>query len=394
MPNYSIVDNTGQRHEVPVELTDYQEAADAGRSLSQHLNLRVPTLPEHGTAFEQCMQSAGLFIHADPVSGLRPPTMKQVLNGSVQISSGPITRNDGTDSSVSGRMLFPEIVLQTIESELNESNEDFLGGYNSMIAQTQTVTSPKVDQPIIDVTEPKKDEYRSQPIAQLAEPAALVTITLGQKSFRIPTKSIGITIADQALEATTLDLVGLAMTHQARAERIRIVEGNLAAMISGDVDFNETAIADNNATTFFDSGVTAGTISQKAWVKYLRANYRKMNITNIICDIDTALKIEGRSGRPTVQTDDPTSRRIDALFSIENLGINAPRVLLVDPAISGADTIIGLDARYAIRRVVNVNAAYSAIENYVMRRATSFRVDYGEMSQKLMGDAWSVLTIA
>jgi hypothetical protein len=128
-------------------------------------------------------------------------------------------------------------------------------------------------------------------------------------------------------------------------------------------------------------------------VKYLRANYRKMTITDIICDIDTALAIEGRSGKPTINSDDPNSPRIDALFTLQNLGISAPRILLVDTAVTGANTIVGLDRRYAIRRVVNVAASYSAIEQYVMRRATSFRVDFGEIAHKLMTDAWSKMTL-
>lgn len=398
MPKYNIVDRTGQQQEIDVEVNAYRAAGEAGVTLSQYLERKFPSAPGHGSTFEQCMQSAGLFLRNDGATGLRPPTMQEVLNGSVEFNSGPITRNDGSDNnSVTGRMLFPEIILQIIENELSESQEDFLGGYERMIAQTAFVTSPKVDQPIIDVSAPKDKEYRTQPIAQLAEPAALVTITLSEKSFRIPTKAIGIQISDQALEATTLDLVGLAMTQQARAERIRIVEGNLAAMISGDTDFSEAPIADVVTTTGLDPAGAVKLISQKAWIHFIRDNYRKMNISNIICDIDTALLIENRVGKPMIASqtagDDPQSPRIDVLFSVENLGMTPPKILLVDPVISGANTLIGLDRRYAIRRVVNVNASYSAIEQYVMRRATSFRVDYGEMSQKLMPDAWRKMTI-
>ena len=394
MPKYSIVAQDGQRTEIDVELDDYRSAGENGLSLTQWLNQKFPADEKYGSTFEQCMQSAGLFVHHDNAAGIHPPTMKQILDGSVKFNAGPITRNDGSaNNTVTGRLLFPEVILQIIQSELDSSDDDFLGGYNNMVATTAFVTSPKVDQPIIDVTAPRDGEYRSQPIAQLAEPAALITITLAEKSFRIPTKSIGLTISDQALEATTLDLVGLAMTQQARAERVRIVEEALAAMISGDTDFGESAISQTTTTSTLDPAATATKVSQLSWIKYLRQYYRKMRISHIICDIETAVLIEGRENKPTVQTDDPRSPRIDSLFSIENLALSPPRVLLVDSTISGANTIIGLDNRYAIRRVVNVNAAYSAIEQYVMRRATSFRVDYGEMSQKLMADAWSVMTI-
>ena len=59
----------------------------------------------------------------------------------------------------------------------------------------------------------------------------------------------------------------------------------------------------------------------------------------------------------------------------------------------GANIFVGLDPRYAIQRFVNVSASYDAIETYVMRRATSFRVDYGEMASRLYDEAWSVLSL-
>lgn len=398
MPKFNIVDAQGTQQEIDFDVSAYRAAGDNHMSLSQYLETKYPSHSDHGTTFEQCMQQSGMFIRSDKNTGIHPPSMKQVLEGGVELNAASIVRNDGTDRhSVSGRLLFPEVILQIIESELSESKDDMLNGYDSMIATTAFVTSPRVDQPIINVTAPQSDEYRSQPIAQLAEPAALVTITLAEKSYRIPTKSIGMTISDQALEATSLDLVGIAMTQQAGQERIRIVEESISSMISAtvdkDMDPDGVGLTSFQADTL-DSGITtAGELSQKAWIHFLRQNYRKMSISHIMCDIDTAMAIENRTDKPVVTTDDPNSPRIDSLFSVMNLGIASPRVLLLDTSLIGANTIVGLDSRYAIRRIVNVSAQYQAVENYVMRRATSFRVDYGEISHKLMSDAWSMMTL-
>jgi len=402
MAKFNITDASGSRQDIEFDVTEYKAAGEAGLSLTQHLN-RKYNAPAESSILEQCMQQSGMFLKADRAAGIQPPTMKEVLEGNgIEVSMGSIVRNDGAARhGVSGRLLFPEVILQIIESELSSNYGDFLNGYDSMVATTQTVTSPLVDQPVINVTEPQSDEYRSQPIAQLSEPAALVTITVAEKGYRIPTKSIGITISDQALQATTLDLVGIAMTQQANYERIRIVEEAITGMISGDTDAapDDAALTPFNADTL-DSSIDAdGALTQKAWIHYLRQNYRKMTISHIMCDLDTALAIENRAGRPTAYgigdgsslSDDPRSPRIDALFSIENLGLTAPRVLLLDTAVIGANVIAGIDSRYAIRRLTNVTAAYSAIEDYVMRRATSFRVDYGENSHRLMDDAWSVM---
>jgi hypothetical protein len=200
-------------------------------------------------------------------------------------------------------------------------------------------------------------------------------------------------VSDEALQATTLDLVGLSMTAQARGERIRMVEEQLSAMIDGDADWGETALSSITAASL-DSTIDAeGEITQKAWIHYLHDNYRTIGINWLLMDIDTALAIENRTGKPTVNTDDPRSPRIDSTFTVENLAIPTPRVLLMDTSFIGANTVVGLDSEYAIRRVINVSAAYSAIEQYVLRRGTAFIVTYGEMSKKLYPAAWKKMTL-
>lgn len=391
---YSFIDADGKRSEVGLDVTAYKAAADKGLSLSQYLAREYPTADAnaHGSTIEQFMASAGMFVRPDPATGLRPPTMKEVMDGGAELQAAGIVRNDGSgNNTVSGRLLFPEVIMQLISSALTEDKSDFVNGYRSMVAQTQNIVGPKFDQPIIDTTGPEAD--RMSPIAQLAEPRKMVSITLSEVSRRIPTNSIGLTISDEALAATTLDLVGIAVTAQAREQRIADIEAHLSGMMNGDTDRGETALA-SSLVTAFDSSITgAGVLTQKAWIKYLRNNYRKMSITHIMCDIDTALAIEGRTGKPTVYDDDPRSPRIDTLFSVENLGVQAPRVLLMDTAFIGANTIVGLDSNYAIREVVNVSASYQAVEEYVMRRATSFRFDYGSIAHKLYTDAWSKMTL-
>lgn len=398
MSKFVIQDRNGTQQEVDVEVEAYKAAGDAGLSLSEYLSRKYDVDETQGTAFEQMMAQSGLYLRSDTQNGIRPPSMADVLAGTTDISASAITRGDGTGTSTpSGRLLFPEIIMQSIRSELDTNYDDFLGGYNSMIAQTQSVTSPKIDQPIINVTAPKASA--AQEVAQIAEPASMVTITVSDKVYKIPTKAIGLTISDEALQASTLDLVGISMTAQARQERVRVVEGQLTGMIAGDADLGETALTGTQVTTTIlqDTAAPAGTMTQKAWVKYLRNNYRKMSVTNLIMDIDTAIKIDNRSGQNLVVGAggiSDTQTQIGTGFVLDNLGIAAPRVLLVDNTVLPTDTIVGIDRRFAIRRVINVNASYSAIEQYVMRKATSFRVDFGEIAHKLYGDAWYQMTIS
>ena len=173
-----------------------------------------------------------------------------------------------------------------------------------------------------------------------------------------------------------------------------MAENNLKAILSGDVDQKMTALPTRKANTLDAAIVNAGEITHLGWVKYLRTNYQKRSITNVVTDIDTAYAIEQRSGRPNIQTNfNGNGSNFAVNATVDNLMAASPRILMVDPAILGANTIMGLDNRFALRRVVNVAATYSAIEQYVMRRAQAMRVDFGEMTHRLFDDAFDVLTL-
>ena len=391
---FKLKDENGNAVEVPFHAKEYVEAGDAGLTLTQYLTQKYGSNTneqKYGSVIGQFMASAGMFLGEDHATGIKPPTMKDVISDGVQISA--ITRNDGSNNNTpSGRLLFPEIIMRTIESELSESQDDFLNGWESMIAQTASIAGQKFEQPIINVTAP--EAQASNPISQLAEPDALVSITVSETSHTITTKSIGLMISDQAQQATTLDLVSIILSAQARGERVRNVEEHINGIVAGDADRGMTALPTFQADTLDGGITTAGSLSHNAWLKYLRANYRKMSINRIICDLDTALAIEARSGKPTRDTVIyPEGSNFPTNMTVDNLSITAPQVLIVDDGVVGANTIVGLDSRYAIRRVINANAPYSAIEQYLMRRATGFRVDYGEFSHRLYDDAFSVMTL-
>lgn len=388
----SFKDNTGKQVEVEIGVELYKAAAEKKQSLSQYLNTTFPTSSERATTFDQMAASSGLFVRGDKNYGINSPTMADVLDGSASISANAVTRSGGSGiATPASRILYPEVVMQMIESELTSSDDPFLAGVDKMIAITSNVNTPRVEQPVINTTGPKGTE--SQPIAQLAAPASMVSITVADQSYRIPTMSVGLEISDEAQGSATLDLVGIALTANAREQAILRAEADIAGMIAGDNDLGESAVTGVNASTF-DSNINGSTkMTQKGWVKFLRDNYRKMNKDWLLMDVDTALEIESRTGKPTNQSDDPNSPRIDALFTVENLALPTPRVLILPTTLIGADTVVALDSRFAIRKVVNVSANYSAIEEYVLRRGSGLRIDYGYVMKKLYSDAWTKLTI-
>ena len=388
----SFVDASGQRQQVEIDVEHYMEAGDAKLSLSQLYARKFPTEANGPTAFEQMIASAGIRLRADVARGIPASSLKEIMHGSLDKSVGTVVRPNGSErQTTAGRILFPEIMMQMINQTLTESKEDYLQPWENAIAMRTSVTGPRVDQPLVNVTAPESSA--AQPISQLAEPAVMINITLGERSYTIPTKSIGLQVADQALEAATLDFVGIMLAAQARGERIRRIEEDMSNIINGDVDFGINAVTFANASTF-DSALGANKLTHRAYVKWLRANYQKMTLTHILADIDAALDTDSRAGKPTSDTDQSTqANRAPVDYSIENLGLPSPRILLLPTSIIGANRMVGFDSRFALHEITNVSASYSAIEEFVLRRSKGMRFDFGLALVKLYDEAFTGITL-
>lgn len=390
----TVIDRTGQQQEFTPTLEMYRDAYAQGLTLPQYLERQVSVDQSYGTAFEQVLASEGLFLRRDKTTGLRPPTMHQVLDGGMDRSMG-VTRPDGSQAlTVAGRLLFPAVLMQLIESQLMDDWSSYEGVYNRMVAVTDPVSSPRADQPIINLTAPRTS--LAQPIAQGAEPISMVGISLSDKSYRIPTFSIGFEITDEAAKSSAVDLVGIALREQAIGQRIALINTSLSQMINGDPDLGMTALTAENASTY-DAAITAGVMTNKGWVKWLRKDWTKLTIDWVICDIDTYLAIEQRTNRPTIFTDTGNDMRLTSMPQAANPGIpGSVNFFIVDNSLIGTNTLVGIDSRKAIRKVVYTEGSYSAVENFVLRKTSAMRFDFAEASFRMFynGDGWKKLVLA
>lgn len=390
-----VIDRQGRNQEFELSLDHYKAAADQGLSLAQYLNRSIDTdVDAYGTPFDQMMASAGMYLTDDKQTGIKPPSLHSVLNGTTQINMGPIVRPDGSQAlTVSGRLLFPAAVLELVQSQLMDDHNSYVGIYNRMVAITSAVDSPRVDQPIINLTGPR--DLRAQPIAQMAEPQSMTSITLSEKSVRIPTFSVGLEISDEAAKSSTIDLVSIALQQQAIGEQAYRVDYYLQSMVNGDADLGISALPSNTAASYDSTIAANGVITHKAWLKWLREDWKKLSIGWVICNLDTYLAIEGRSGRPTIYNGDRgTDERLNSIPTAANPGIpDAVQFFIVDSSVLGANTLVGIDPRYAIRKIVYTGASYSAIEQFIMRRSTAFRFDFAEASFRLIDNAWKKMTL-
>jgi len=384
-----FIDLKGATQDVTLDVSIYKDATANGMSVPQFINVKYETDSEkYGTAFEQFAAESGLFMHSDNRYAIRPPTMEQVMNGNAVMNAGVIVR----DANPASRIIFPAVFLEAIENKLKVDTAGYVAQFDSMVAINDSIIGSRFEQPVLNFSGP--EGARSSAIAQLSEPKVMMGITVADVARKIPVFSIGLQISDEALAATSLDFVSMALARQAEIERAARVDEYIQAFLNGDVDMGSAALPTATATSL-DTTIAnvAGVLSHKAWIKWLRVNFRKRHIDWVICDLAAALAIENRTGRPVITNDDPNSFRINATAEVSNPAWQNVKIFLVEDGTIPANTIIGLDSRYAIRRVRNSQADYAAVEQFVLRKSQAMRYDFGEVAYRMFDEAWTVLTL-
>lgn len=394
----SIYGQDGLAVEVPLSLEMYREAEACKMTLGQYCNAKYKTDPKkYGTAFSQMMASAGLFLSANNQYGIRPPTIAELFAGKsndVMVNLGAITRPSGAASdTASGRLIFPAALIEMVESSLRPNIESYIGAFMAMVAQTVNINSDKYEQPIVNYT--KARNARSEPISQLDLPPIMALFTVSDVSRTLPTYSVGIEISDQATRSMTVDFISRAIAEQQIFERASRMTDDLVSIVTGDVDSGQTALTGFAASTLDATSTNAATFSQKAWIKFLRNNYMRRTITDVVTDIDTYLAIESRLGRVTALNASATDERLHATPQVYIPGVlPGVNIFITDGSPLGTGTMLGLDRTKAFRRVVYIGAAYNEVEKFVMRRSTQMRMDWSERIESMgFAEAFSLMTL-
>jgi hypothetical protein len=387
------IDAAGDKQPMDLGLSVIKAASDSGFSLEQHLAALYPTnVEKYGSAYVQAMEQCDIMVRGNKSAGIRKSTFADVLTPEKEANS-PITR-DGVPAS---RILFPAALLGVIEDKLQVNRTATANALNQMIAVTDSVQGNRWERPVLNFSKP--EAARSGPVAQLSLPNVMLSVTASDKAMSIPSWALGMEISEQALAITSIDLVGLALGRQAEVERNERAQGYILSLLNGDTDLamaSLSAAGKVTAVNSLDAAVAngSGLLSQKAWLKWLTARSTKRTITHIVTDLDTAMAIENRSGKPIITGDNPNSTRIDTLFNVINPTWPATvQIFLTEDPNWPAKTIMGLDKNYAIHMVNSLTAQYSAVEAFALKRSTALRFDNGELLYRLFDEAFEVLTL-
>ena len=386
----AFIDAKGKTQQFEMTLDVVKAAADAGLSVREYINRTLETDADaYGDAFSQLCESEGIVLVPNKKYGIRSNSLADALNG-VRYEAGSIVRTPSNQ----GRVLLIPAVGALIEDKLVADLQMNPNAFDAMIAVDNTIADEWYLWPEINFAAP--EAARSHVIGQLSRPSSMLSITTSEKSVRIPTLSLGVEWSEQVTKYINLDVLALAITRQTDNERNLRANEFMLACLNGDKDVGQDSLSNlgKSATAAsYDALATTG-ITQLAWMKYLFNNSRKRRITHIVTDIDGALAIENRTNRPTVVQDNPGSKRINTNVFVQNptWAPDLP-IFIVDSTVGWpAKTILGIDSRYALQRITSTNATYSAQEDFVLRRGSAMRFDFGQIVRRLFLDAFDVLT--
>lgn len=381
-----FLDKDGTQQEITLKPTIYKEALNAGLSVPQLINRKYPTCSETSSTFDQLCVSSGLIVGKDREFGLRSPTISDMLDGKSEFSGS----SNVLDADPASRILYPAVVLEMVEDTLQKNRDLDVNVFEQMIGLDTSITSNRFEWPVVSLK--RAEAARARAIAQLAEPQLMLSITAADTSRSLLTTSIGMEVSDQALQSTTLDFVNMALTRQLQVERNAKTYEYLLAFLNGDPDMGQDALVQVKAKDFDDTITSDGVITKKALVAWLVSDYYVRQIDWLVTDLDVAMAIE--DALATTNTNQHVPGALVPQFSIVNRMLSNLKMFIVEPGKGWpANTIMGFMSSQAIHRVRNTAAAYSAVEQFVMRRSTQLRIDSAEIAYRQFDDAFSVLSL-
>ena len=388
----SFIDKTGAQQQVTLSADIFRAAHDSNLTVRQYINNKYPTCSETETFVQMCV-SEQLFFKKSDAYGINSTPLRVVLDPPADREAANTTR----ENPVQSRILFPPALMSMVEDTLAVDRMSATNAFDQLVAITTTVASARTEQPVISYSgKDGPQDKHAQQISQLSEPANTMLITASEVTRTIPTFSVGLSISDEAMKYATIDMVALSLARQKEVEMFALAGEAVMAMLNGDSDTGQSPLAQFNADTFDDTIAADGVLTDLAWLKWLYSSMLTRRIDWVIVDsLKTALAVQNRTGKNTVQTDDPNSPRIETLFSVAYPQIAANVKMFIAPTewSMTANTIMGIQSNSAIAKLVNSSASYQASERWAMRKGEGMRFDFGQSFYRLFDSAFSVMSL-
>lgn len=402
-------DSSGNIKTGYMALDDYRIAADSQMRAAAVVNARhADADPQFGSAFEQGCKYLGIYPKGDTRYGIKPTTIRAMMDGSctTQLSGYQMAGGGSVvspkapigGSTPASRLFFPEVILGFIQDELQADYGAEEAAWNTMFAMNTTINSEVWTQPRINTTAPQAQDMK--PIAQNSMPANMISITASQTSQALGAISIGLQMSDQAMRDATIDLVSIIVKEQTMGQRMRMLWRDINRVVTGNPDNGEAALTPEGFKATYDSAAAANTITHKGYLAMLWDPSRIYSWNMLLGPLSSYMAIEQRTGRPLMY--DPATATTN-MGNEGSYGLNPgnprlinfttanPQYLITPAGVISETSVVAIDTRFALAKVSNVSANFSAVEQQVMQRSTFWRFDLSEFVYRFREEAIKVI---
>ena len=385
--NAAFIEAGGRPSQIPISVDLYKLAADDNMSVPEYLQQEYGHKADKnyagGNVFSQVMASLNTPINVKG-KGFRGMKLGDVLDGTFRAAATQ-------DAKTASTILAPAAILSIVEENKAEDHTDTLSMFEKLVALDESVPNDTFAMPIFDSS--NADKQQASAIGQLATPNIVGQLTISQKSHTIPTFSYGLEASDKALKAYSIDSIAIYLKRLRNQLAFNLVCQQLNSLINGDVDMDMKPLPVVPITRY-DSEAGNGVLTHRAYVKWLRANWKFRQVDYVLCNEDDYFRIIDRKGRPTILTNPITSSEQMAYPAKPiNMNIYEPQIYILEEGVIPAGTLVGIDSRSAIARVRNSQANYDAVEDLAMRRGKAMRFDEGQVVYRHDDKAFKVTTL-
>lgn len=355
----------------------YREAYNKGMNLSRFLEEVDPSTnyKDGLDSFSRMMMMAGIRSKSDPANGYW---------------ADPFTKFDQDDNS---RALVPEWAARQWRKvsmpqtrTLFNTTQEALGSvahpfFDSHVIHASQIAAPVPLSALVGMTTGiKGDSYRAfyiidvpsqQRKTRVAQGAEIPRVTLVGSDHTVDLfkYGVGLEFTDELVRRSPIDKIAFWVQREAVQAEVDKVATVLDVAINGDG--NALTAATNFNLTTLDPAAIAGTLTAKGWVSFKNKFFNPYSLGVVLTQEVGKLQLQllSMGSANIIMSTVDGAQGIGTITGINNrLGDN---VLVGQSADAPALTLVGMDARFAIERVVETAATTTEVERFANRQSST-----------------------
>lgn len=373
--NISEIPKTDSPGEIKLKPEMYRTAAEEyGLTFSEYLEQMNPSKPgEELDAFERQLARYNIRIKSDPKRGYYAGHLVNFFT----------TASDS-------RILFPEFISRIARWEMLAADDDpydinLITGGNE-----EGLTSNYFEEMYIDDNE---EDYQQAVVNEMGS-FPEISISYSEKAENMKKFGIAVRWSYEFLRRARIDIIRPVIARITQMQKRAIFREGLYKLVNG-AGTDMTPAASSATAASYDTSISAnGQITYYAWLKWLNAQ-RPYSFDTVFCNFDTAYTLitMTRANVNTLALRESLSPQI-ANNPVLVRGLKAnPKIVIVDDDDVSANTIVGIDSRFAARRFFEIGADLTETERVISQQFERIFLSHVDGFGKIFPKATHIMTL-